>query len=81
MACAAASFLLQCTGASPDMAAYDYLPLRCKGSSTCNQMSLVSWSCAQFVGCALCIACRGCRLAASASGPLEALLPAARRPG
>lgn len=33
---------LQCTGASADTAAYNYLPLRCKGASTCNQMSIVS---------------------------------------
>jgi len=39
----ASYFSLQCTGASPDTAAYDYLPLRCKGASSCNQMSIVSW--------------------------------------
>ncbi|PRW51178.1 glucan endo-1,3-beta-D-glucosidase [Chlorella sorokiniana] len=34
-----------CTGAAPDTSAYDYLPLRCKGASTCNQMSIVVNSC------------------------------------
>ncbi|KAI7836453.1 hypothetical protein COHA_009670 [Chlorella ohadii] len=34
-----------CTGASPDTAAYDYLPLRCKGASSCNQMSIVVEKC------------------------------------